>query len=407
MSTQKSLTATQVWTVAKWEFMHFFKLKQEIISKLIMLAVGVVIYIFVMNNQQLEQSYTIATNQTFSLGLEQTSDTGTERGDLTTPFNFVQVANIDKVIDGLGDDSEFDAVLKFDAGTITLISVEKETWQTQLTMQVTSKLQQEKFNQLQLTDVQKQGLSKQIIVEQQILDDVIKNQADKSPSLTAFGVLILLFIGMFGMFGQLFVSITGEKQNRVTEQLMATMTPQTWIDGKLTGQILLAIKTMIGTLLSIVLSMLFFTVVIKQQSLDLNFVNWSLLPWFFAFAISGLAISAAFMAAIAAAIDDPNHSGKSGLMMLPVAPIVIAYFLMDAPNSLLTIIMSYLPVTAFAAMPVRMSLVDLPVWEPILSLIISVACFYYLRVFAARVFKMGMNMYGKEPSFKEMFKAIL
>ena len=93
-------------------------------------------------------------------------------------------------------------------------------------------------------------------------------------------------------------------------------------------------------------------------------------------------------------------------MMLPIAPIAIAFFMMDAPNSGLSVALSYLPFTSFAVMPVRMSLVDLPFWQPLLSFILSVGCFYYLRIFAARIFKMGMNMYGKEPSLKAMWLAI-
>ncbi|NNG44894.1 ABC transporter permease [Pseudoalteromonas sp. NEC-BIFX-2020_002] len=395
----QSLKSTQIWTVAKWEFLHFFKLKQEIISKLIMLVIAGVIYFFAANNQQLEQSYTIATDTDFTLNAGNSQQSN---------FNFIPVNDLDHVIKNLNETKEYDAVIRFNSpdGRVSLITAEKASWQLQLSSLLSTELQHAQFNKLNLTQEQQLGLRTQVLIEHQVLDELLKNQADKSQTYTAFGVLILLFIAMFGVFGQLFVSITGEKQNRVTEQIMATMTPQTWIDGKLTGQILLAVKTMVGTLLSIVLSMLFFTVVIKQQAIDLHFVNWALLPWFFAFAIAGLAICAAFMAAIAAGIDDPNHSSKSALMMLPIAPIVIAFFVMDAPNSILTVILSYLPITAFAVMPVRMSLVELPLWQPLLSLVLSIGCFYYLRIVAARIFKMGMNMYGKEPSLKAMWSAI-
>ncbi|MFK3863846.1 hypothetical protein [Pseudoalteromonas rhizosphaerae] len=77
-----------------------------------------------------------------------------------------------------------------------------------------------------------------------------------------------------------------------------------------------------------------------------------------------------------------------------------------APNSVLTIVLSYLPITAFAVMPVRMSLVEIPIWQALLSLLLSIGCFYYLRIFAARIFKMGMNMYAKEPSLKAMWLSI-
>jgi len=386
----------QVWTVAKWEFLHFFKLKQEIISKLIMLLIAAVIYFFAANGANLDKQYTLATNaeQPFL-------------NKINSLFKFDNVENINNAINKL-DQGEFDGALKYNEKTksYTLLTLEKDAWQTTLTAQLNAALKQQQLDSLNLNQAQYDSLTNSKTIEHQVLDELIKNQADKSQTYTAFGVLILLFVAMFGIFGQLFVSITGEKQNRVTEQLMATMTPQTWIDGKLTGQILLAIKTMLGTLFSIVLSMLFFTVIIKQQPLSLNFVNWTMLPWFIAFAISGLAICAAFMAAIAAGIDDPNHSSKSALMMLPIAPIAIAFFMMDAPNSGLSVALSYLPFTSFAVMPVRMSLVDLPFWQPLLSFILSVGCFYYLRIFAARIFKMGMNMYGKEPSLKAMWLAI-
>lgn len=395
---KSALTQQQLWTVAKWEFLHFFKLKQEIISKLIMLAIAGVIYLFATASNQLEDSYHLASNQPFSIKTEPTA----------TQFKFTKHDDLTAIIANLAEDTEYDGVLEFDQAThtYTLITAVKSAWQTSLQSLLTAQLQQTQFDSLGLSEQQLLGLTKNIAIENKVLDELLKNQADRSQTYTAFGVLILLFVAMFGVFGQLFVSITGEKQNRVTEQLLATMTAQTWIDGKLLGQILLAVKTMLSTLLSIVLSMLFFTVVIKQQALDLHFVNWALLPWFFAFAIAGLSICAAFMAAVAAGIDDPNHSSKSALMMLPLAPIAIAFFVIESPNSILTIALSYLPITAFAVMPVRMSVVELSFWQPLLSLLLSIICFYYLRIFAARTFKMGMNMYAKEPSLKVMWQSI-
>lgn len=414
MSNRQSSGFDQVWTVAKWEFLHFFKLKQEIIGKLIMLAVGLVIYFVATQTQQLDDVYQIATDQEFVI--ESTSPEA-------KVFKFTKVENVAEIINGLADDNGFDAALVFNDlsddpannknkpeinanSSPTLVTAEKSTWQNQLVSFVRAELNIIKFQQLGLTPKQQVELSTPIHIEHKVLDDLLKNQADESQTMTAFGVLFILIVGVFGVFGQLFVSITGEKQNRVTEQLMATMTPQTWIDGKLLGQILFALKTMLATLVSIVLSFLFFSVIIKQQPVDLSIINWALLPWLFAFAIAGLAICAAFMAAVASAIDDPNHSGKSGLMMLPLVPVIITFFLIDSPNGVLAAVLSYLPITAFAVMPVRMSLVDLPVWEPILSLVLSGLCFYYFRIVAARVFKMGMNMYGKEPSIKDMFKAM-
>lgn len=396
----------KVWTVAKWEFMHFFKWKQELISKAIFLALGVIVYIVASQTNGLEDSYNIATNRVLPT---LNSDPSNSNDDV---FVFAQVDNIDEVVTALqsGESDLYDAVIISSDGSspdVSLITPEKEQWHNTLIMQLTQAFETQKLMSLNLTSEQLEALTSQTIIFHDILDERIKEDIEnQKDTYLAFGVLIVLFIAMFGVFGQLFVSITGEKQNRVTEQLMATMTPQVWMDGKLLGQMLLAIKTIAGTVLSMVVSLLFYTVVIQQKALALDFINWSLLPVFLIFAVAGLSICAAFMAAIASGIDDPNHSGKSGMMLVPIIPIIISFFIVDSPNTILTIFLSYFPLTSFAVMPVRMSVIELPIWEPIFSLILSVGCFVYFRIVAARIFKLGMNMYGKEPSYKDMLTVI-
>jgi len=120
------------------------------------------------------------------------------------------------------------------------------------------------------------------------------------------------------------------------------------------------------------------------------------------FALAGVYLCTAFMAAIAAAIDDPNHSAKTSIMLLPLLPMFITFVTLDSPSGWALTFLSFFPITSFAAMPVKMSLIDVPLWHPLLSLALVMALCIWIRTAAARLFKMGMNMYGKEPSFKEM-----
>lgn len=182
------------------------------------------------------------------------------------------------------------------------------------------------------------------------------------------------------------------------------MDAQTWIDGKILGQMLLALKAMAGTLISMVLGFSFMQVIIRGQGLDLSFIDWPLLPWLLIFASLGLYLATAFMAAVAAAIDDPNHSGKSSFMMLPLVPMILTFIVMDSPSGWALTMLSYFPLTSFAAMPVKMALVEVSIWQPILSIVLIVLTCWYARRLAGRMFKMGMVMYGKEPSVKQMVK---
>jgi len=151
----------------------------------------------------------------------------------------------------------------------------------------------------------------------------------------------------------------------------------------------------------------FTAVVISNKMIDFSFIDWSLLPWLVPFAVSGVYLCTAFMAAIAAAIDDPNHSAKTSIMLLPLLPMILAFITMDSPSGFALSFLSYFPLTAFAAMPVKMALIDLPLWQPLLSLSMTLILCFWIRTSAGNLFKMGMSMYGKEPSLKDMMMWVL
>lgn len=383
----------QMMHVAKWEFMHFFKWKQEIISKLIMIAIALVVFFWqsAANFTASDYRVAVASDVNFEMTLE---------GYAFSQKNASQT----ELKSALGA-GEFDALLLIDESKspvkIEFTSKGKMAWQQTLQNALKQHYATKVSDQLSLSPNQMSLLTNPITLSTEYLDHTIKNEENHSSS-TAIGVLVLLSVGIFMSFAQVFVSITGEKQQRVTEQLYATMSAQTWVDGKILGQVLLALKAMLSTIISVMLGVAFMQVIIEGQAFDLSFIDWALLPWVLAFALLGLYFSTAFMAAIAAAIDDPNHSGKSSFMMIPLIPMILAFMLMDSPSGWVMTFLSYFPLTAFAVMPVKMALVDVAIWQPIVSLLLTFALCIYMRKVAGRLFKMGMVMYGKEPSFKQM-----
>jgi ABC-2 type transport system permease protein len=168
-----------------------------------------------------------------------------------------------------------------------------------------------------------------------------------------------------------------------------------------------AIKAMITMIITASLVYAFTAVVIDNQMINFSIIDWSLLPWLIPFAVAGVYLCTAFMAAIAAAIDDPNHSAKTSIMLLPLLPMILALITMDSPSGWALSFLSYFPLTAFAAMPVKMALVDLPLWQPLLSLSLTLIVCFWIRTAAGNLFKMGMSMYGKEPSLKDMMMWML
>jgi ABC-2 type transport system permease protein len=394
---KKNSKKQQVWLVTSWEFMHFFKWKQEIISKLIIIAIGLIIMLWQYIKDDQLTVYKVAVPATMSQ--LQNSDS----------FEFIASNDpLKQLKKQLAQEDSWDAVLSEKPSTnsvkqITIYSKDKQSWLGELKQTLNQQYTVQYASSLGLAEEQLNVLNQSSIFENKYLDESIKS--DNSPAkATAIAMIVILAIGIFTSFGQLFVSVTGEKKQRVTEQLYACISAQTWIDGKILGQMLHSIKAMITIVITGMLGYAFVTVIIKGGIIDFSMIDWSLLPWLIPFALTGVYLCTAFMAAIAAAIDDPNHSAKTSIMLLPLVPMILAFITMDGPSGWALTFLSFFPLTSFVAMPVKMSLIDVPLWHSLLSLSLLVILCFWVRTAAARLFKMGMSMYGKEPSFKDMMR---
>jgi len=71
--------------------------------------------------------------------------------------------------------------------------------------------------------------------------------------VTAIVFLVLVMVAVYLGNAYLFVGITGEKQQRITEQVLSAITPQTWIDGKILGLAAVAVASLAVTVLGFVL----------------------------------------------------------------------------------------------------------------------------------------------------------
>ncbi len=390
----------QVWLVTRWEFMHFFKWKQEVISKLILIAIALVVMLWQIIKDDQHSAYNIAV------------PSATKQLESTDIFNFTHTNTPIKTLNTqLANSEQWDAILlpknnSNGSVELTILSREKHSWQEDLQTVLSQQYSLDYAASLGLNQQQLAILNQPVRFKKQFLDTRIKSDQSQGTA-TAIGMIVLLFIGVFTSFGQLFVSITGEKQQRVTEQLTACISAQTWIDGKIFGQMLHAIKAMLTTLITALLGYAFVAVVINGNAPDMSMIDWSLLPWLLPFALTGVYLCTAFMAAIAAAIDDPNHSAKTSIMLLPILPIILTFITMDSASGWALNLLSFLPITSFVAMPVKMSLIDVPVWQPLISLAVVIVSCFYVRTAAGRLFKMGMSMYGKEPSMKDLIKWLI
>jgi ABC-2 type transport system permease protein len=221
--------------------------------------------------------------------------------------------------------------------------------------------------------------------------------------IAAMVALALVLVGLFGGIGYIFSSVTGEKRNRLSEQVVSAIPAQAWIDGKILG---LAGVSMVAIVNTIVAGLLFlvasraawgFTIPlptsVERPGLLLAALALILLGYLFWFA---------FLTAVAAIMDDPHTSTRNQFLFLPILAMIPAFAAVTDAGATWVRVLALLPPTSAAVMPARMLLTDVPWWEVATAALLLVALGLVVRRAAGKVFRLAMLMYGKEPAWSEV-----
>lgn len=256
------------------------------------------------------------------------------------------------------------------------------------------------------------------------------------------GIFIFLFITMFG--SMVMSAVIEEKASRVVEVLISSVKATELMFGKIIGVALVAITqfllwivlsvVLIGAAMGIMAPKMMesvdaqaivaampegssqietMTQVLAQDNGELADVLGTLaglnigqmIIYFLVFFILGYLLYASLFAAIGSAVE---NEGDSNQLQLPVTvPLMIAYFIalyaFNAPDSNIAFWGSLIPFTSPIVMLARIPF-GVPFWEIIVSIILllltTVACAWV----SAKIYKVGILMYGKKTTFKDLWK---
>lgn len=213
-------------------------------------------------------------------------------------------------------------------------------------------------------------------------------------------MLMAVFIGM----SYIFASITGEKQIRVTEQVVSAIPAQAWIDGKILGLMAVSIVSVLAQVVAFAAVYLLIGVFLDGPALPIpdSLGQPAVVALILVYAMLGLFFWFAFLGAVAATIDDPHNSARGSLLFVPMFASGMAFLVLGDPNSGMSRTLALLPPTAPSAMPVRLLMTEVGALELMLSMALLVGAIAMLRIAAGRIFRIAMLMYGKEPSWAEL-----
>ena len=210
---------------------------------------------------------------------------------------------------------------------------------------------------------------------------------------------ILLFLGVMAGGQLLMTSTIEEKSSRVIEVLLAAVSPLELMWGKLLGQLgvgLLVVAVYVG------LGML----ALLEYSLA-GLVDPMLLLYFVIFYLLASLVYGGLMMSIGAAVNRVGdaQSLMGPVMILLIAPYGLVPIIGQNPNSTLSVAMTFVPpVNSFVVLARLASATPPPLWQVFGAMATGLAGAVAVVWFAAKVFKIGLLMQGKPPSFGTLVK---
>jgi ABC-2 type transport system permease protein len=217
--------------------------------------------------------------------------------------------------------------------------------------------------------------------------------------LMPFIMGVLLFMGVFGGGQGLMTSTVEEKSSRVVEVLLAAASSLELMWGKLLGQLgvgLVMMAVYVGLGLLALLQFAMFGV-----------IDPMLILWLFLFFLTTYLVFGALMMAIGAAVNQiaDAQSLMGPIMIMMMVPYIATPMVGNAPDSAFAVTTSFLPpINGFIMMARLASTSPPPVWQVLLSLGVSLVGAFIAVWFAAKIFRVGLLMHGKPPSFATLIK---
>jgi ABC-2 type transport system permease protein len=247
------------------------------------------------------------------------------------------------------------------------------------------------------------------------------------------GYALFFIITLYG--SQVMRSVMEEKINRIVEVLISSVKPFELMMGKVIGVGLVGL-TQIGIWL-ILIPLIFIAgtaaygidlesarqmtanpaadQILSQQDKimqvlsELKALNWwAIIPLTLYYFLLGYFAYAALFAAVGSAVGEDINEAQSLTLpiMLPLlAAVYIGFSAVSAPDSSLAVYASMIPLLSSIVMPVRIPFGP-PVWEIVLSMILLLLFTILLIWLAGKIYRVGILMYGKKASFKEIIKWI-
>jgi ABC-2 type transport system permease protein len=264
------------------------------------------------------------------------------------------------------------------------------------------------YNLLEQDQTLTERVTNPFVLETELLSG--QPQRDSDNPLTFFLPYIVTFLFYFVIFGSaslMLNNLTSEKQNRMMEILMTSITPMQMLTGKIIA------LGLVGLLQTVVWSTTGFLMLRlsgrTMQIPDAFQLDVSILIWGALFFVAGYAVYASFMAGVGALVPSLKEASQATfVVMIPLlVPLMLVQPMISKPNGGMALVLSLFPLTSPVSMMTRLAATNVPIWQLLLALLLVVATAFLTIRAVAGLFRAQTLLTGQKFTMGRMLRAML
>jgi ABC-2 type transport system permease protein len=262
---------------------------------------------------------------------------------------------------------------------------------------LTALLQQLRLASSQISPEQVAFVTAPAQVKEIAIEEELEPQAMHMAVSGVFTILVFFLIFTSGTM--LMQSALQEKRDRMAEVILSSVSPRELMQGKILGHFLLGlIQLGFWIALGLPIARYFWDFSVMEA---LQAVN---LPVILFFGLGGYLLFSALFVGLGATMEDlQSASNSQGLvLMLPMLAFLFLGPTFTNPDGTVAVFASIFPFTSPAIMMLRTGLTRVPLWQTLSSAGLLLVTALVLMGLAAKIFRVGMLMYGKNASLKEV-----
>jgi len=240
------------------------------------------------------------------------------------------------------------------------------------------------------------------------IDDQGEETSNEGTFVAAFIVGLLIYITL-AIYGQVIMAaVVEEKETRIAEILFSSASPFTLMAGKLVGVGLAGLTQLAIWIVSasVLLGIGFAQMSAAGIELSTPTITPVMIVFFFIFFLLGFFLYASIFALIGSMVTTVQEGGQFAFppILILLAAFYFSFAVIRDPNSTVSFWASVVPFLAPITMPVRILAEMPPAWHLLLAIVLNSAAIAAMVWLTARVYRVGMLMYGKRATIPEVLK---